>query len=215
MRKRKLVLVVLLVPIITYSQGLTLTFGGGLSVPLSENNMSKYFKTTTKFMFADCWNYGFNLTAGIDYKFNEQFTAFATVDYSSFSVNKSMVLKRLRLPAGTYVQDGEFTTVAGKVGMRYYLPVYFIDRNVKPYISASAGIMNLASDKLYVLIDAYTNFVAAFKNSNVLCGSLGVGVDVIGGESSALFIQLGLDVANTKGGSLYYVPLIVGFRGAF
>lgn len=215
MRKRTLILVFLLVPLVGYSQGLTLTFGGGLSIPFSENNMSKYFSTPVKFTFADCWNYGFNLVAGVDYKINSSFTATAAVEYSSFTVNKSMVLKKLRLPAGTYVQDGEFTTVAAKVGARYYVPFFLLNSNVKPYVAANVGIMNLASDKIYVLIDAYSNYVASFKNSNVLCGSVAGGIDILGGESSAMFVQLGVDLADTKGGFFYYIPLTIGFRGTF
>lgn len=208
-------LALILISAASYSQTLKdmrISFGGGLSVPMSDNNMTKYFSTPTTYKFADCWNYGFNLTAGFEYILTPELTALLTVDYSSFTVNKSMVLKQLRLPAGTYVQDGEFTTVAAKIGARYRLS-YEPFPNVFPYVTASVGIMNLASDDIYVLIDAYTNYKARFVNSNVAAGSVAVGVDIVGGESSAMFVQLGVDVANTKGGSLYYIPLTIGFRG--
>ncbi|HOV98090.1 MAG TPA: hypothetical protein PK595_00805 [Bacteroidota bacterium] len=218
MRKLVILLSLIILPAFAFSQStfknVSLTLGGGLSVPFSDNAMSKYFNTTTLYKFNDCWNNGFNLTAGFEYAFLPELTGHLKVSYSSFSINKSMVLKQLHLPSGTYVQDAEFNTVAAYVGARYRFPYEPIEK-VYPYVTASAGIMNLASDKIYVLIDANSNYVASFKNSNVACGTAAVGVDIIGGENSAMFIQVGVDVANTDGGTLYYIPLTVGFRGTF
>ncbi len=216
MRKIILTVVIVLTATITsFSQSLndiSIIIGGGLSVPVSENNMSKYFITSVNYKFASCWNTGFNLTGGFAYNINTSLSAHFIVDYSSFPINKSMVLKQLRLPAGTYVQDAELTTVAGKVGVRYKFP-YQLMKSVVPYVTANAGIMNIASDEIYVLIDAYSNYYARFKNTNVLTGSTAVGVDILGGDNSAMFVQLGVEVANTKGGFFYYLPLMVGFRG--
>lgn len=216
MRKIVILLALVTLPALTHSQALKdiqLTFGGGLSVPLSDNNLSKYFNVTTPaYKFSDCWNYGFNLTAGFEYSIMPKLKGTLLVNYSSAPVNKSMVLKQLQLPAGTYVQDGELTTVSGSVGARYILPYTFFE-NVVPYVGANIGVMNIASDDIYVLIDAYTNYKARFVKSNVMCGSFAVGVDILGGESSAMFVQLGVEAANTKGGSFFYIPFTVGFRG--
>jgi opacity protein-like surface antigen len=210
-----------------WSRDLTLVVSTGVSVPMSGNDLSKNFQVDTTmnsfaatystngltFLFSDVWTAGFNLSAGAEYAYTPDLSFQLSVNYHSFHLDKTKIRAAVGLPGASSVDDADLIAVAVSAGAKYR----FLDADapVVPYALAGVGIMNLAADDIYVLVDTYHNLTYHFNATNALHATVGAGVDVLGGESSSLFLEAKLDMGFTKHGMMYYLPIRIGFRGAF
>jgi hypothetical protein len=230
MNKFFVMLIVFMIPVSAYSQvskDLTFFVSGGVSVPVSSNDFAKSYQVDTagnsfalnystngmKFEFNKTWTSGFNISCGAAYAMSPQLSVLLDVNYNSFHLDKSKILSILHLTADKYVDDADLITVSLNGNVKYQ-PFQF-GPSFSPYLVAGVGIMSITADNIYVLADIYHNLTYHFSPSTVLNTTFGAGIDLLGGESSSLFVEVKGDIAFTQHDSFYYLPIKIGFRGTF
>jgi opacity protein-like surface antigen len=230
MNKFFFVLVAIILPIIAYSQiskDLTLHISSGVSIPASANDFAKSYRVDTtansfavgyssverKIIFNDNWNSGFNISCGIGYTISPKLAAILNVNYNSFHLDKSKIVNNLGLSSASYVDDADLIAISFSGNIKYW--IIEPRQSFSPYVIAGIGVMNITADDIYILVNTYNNLTYHFNSTNVLNTSLGFGIDLLGGESSSMFIEVKGDVGFTDSGAMYYIPLRIGFRGMF
>jgi opacity protein-like surface antigen len=192
----------------------------GLSIPVGSKDFSNcYYTDTTQnlvlpsFPFSENWNSGFGIGFGIGYSLSPSLSVIVDVSYNSFHLDKSQILKTFNLSGDEYVEDSEMKSVSINGNVKY---AFLQSSEVfEPYFVLGVGYMNVTSDDIAILTGANSYIACYFRNQNVINTSLGLGMDILGGESSSLFVEARFNLGYTEDKPFFFLPIRVGFRGSF
>jgi hypothetical protein len=216
MKQLSIALITILMSCMTFSQSskdLNIRISSGISIPLSSNNFSDNYSMPTKLLFSDNWKTGFNIGLGIGYIITPEISALLDVHYNVFHLDKVQMLKSMGLSGDQYVDDADLSVVHVNASVKY--SIMQDQKYFNPYVLAGIGMMSIAGEDIYILLDAYHNATYRTLNKNVFDSSFGIGVDFLGSESSSFFVEVKSTVGFTKKGTFYYLPISVGFQGTF
>jgi outer membrane protein W len=230
MRKTAIVLVMMLLPLASFSQtsgDVQIFASGGLSLPLSSNDCSKYYTVNSRlsnitlpsFKYSKTWTTGFHFGFGLGYTIAPDLSTILDLNYNSSVLDKTAFLKDLGLRGNEYMNEVTLKMVSINANLKYVFaqPDLFFD----PYVTAGAGYMGIAADELSIVATSSSIIAAQFKAQNALNTSVGVGVDIRSTESSSLFLELKYDVSYTRSaspfssGNFSILPIRAGVRGTF
>lgn len=227
MRKSICLVVLALFPLVAFSQSpenFEIYASGGISIPWSSNDCSKYYTPTIfsaaaipSFKFSDTWTGGFHFGFGLGHTLLPNLSGILDLNYNSSILNKTQMLTDLGLNVNDYVDDATMKMVSINANLKYVIPQpdLFFD----PYVIAGAGYTGIAADDISIISSAYGEIAATFKAQDAINTSLGVGVDIRSSESSSLFLEVRYDVSYTKSPSPFnadnfsIIPVRVGIRG--
>ena len=221
---------IILMPISARSQSvedLDIYVSGGVTAPFSSNSVSNYYKVDTSvsrislptMSFSGKWTPSFNFGFGLGYAITPSLSVIMDLNYNSFNLDKSSMLRSLGYSGNEYMDDATLKMVSINANAKYVLlqPELFFD----PYVIVGVGYTSVAASGLTALFSAYTGLAATFNTQDALNTSLGVGIDIRGGQSSSVFIDVRYDVACTQSASPFnsdnfaFVPIRIGFKGTF
>ncbi len=200
---------------------------GGIAIPWSANDCSKYYSVDTAFSaaglpvfkYSDTWSTGFHFGFGLGYELTPDVSVILDLNYNSSNLNKAQLLKDLGLSPDKYVADATMKMVAINVNVKYdisQLGLFF-----DPYVTVGAGFVGIDADDISVLSSASTVIAASFKSQSALNTSVGIGLDFPGVASSSFFVEVKYDVSYTRSASPFsgdnfsIVPVRLGIRGSF
>jgi len=225
-----ILLSICLLPALSYAQSVEdfdIYVSGGIAVPYSSNDFSKYYHVDTSsaniklpsLSFSGKWTPAFNIGLGLGYSVTPSLSFIADVNYDSFSLDKASFLKGIGLTGNEYMDDASLKMVSLNINAKYVFPQpgLFFD----PYVIGGVGYMSVAASDISALLSAYSDIGATFETQNALNTSLGVGIDIRGGQSSSFYFDVKYDVSYTRSASPFssdnfgFFPIRIGFRGKF
>jgi hypothetical protein len=223
MRKISIITIMLLLPFAGNAQEdgkVSLYLSGGYSMPLGSNNVSGDYSGDTirrpvlpAAEFSKKWKGGMGFGVGIGYSLSSSLSLALEASYNELRLNEDAIREVYGLSADKFVGDSHHRSIAVNGNCRYLfeMPDFFFS----PYLLLGVGYTTTSSDEIFVLIGPGNSKYFSFETHGRLNASVGLGLDILSGNSSSVFLEFRATGNYAKHHQAYYfAPIRLGFRGS-
>jgi opacity protein-like surface antigen len=186
-------------------EGANVYFSGGLSVPYKPS------------IFSDHWKSGFNVGFGIGFPLSSNITLVLNYDHNVIPINEPEMVGAAGLNGNNLNSRGEggTTSILTATASMKFIP-FATQENISPYIIGGIGYLFLTRSDFaifYTDTSGFHTIIAESESEPAFTGSIGAGVDILGGKNSAVFFEIRYVLGFTTREHTGYFPMKVGIRG--